>query len=160
MYNYQLSGKHIFLSTCFQQQFENNDNQISLVGWVEARNPTQKEGVRLILCLKFGKMLFYEVRPEISPTIAQYNGTKGQYSLASINGPAHSRLLHSSTDQILAGSLHYATSSAIIHSKWFILVLLCRRYLIAVCFRIFLYKASPVTGNSQSQSDGFLIILN
>ena len=82
----------------------------SLVGWVEARNPTKKEGVRLKLRLKFGKMLFYEVRPEISPTIAQYNGTKGQYSLASINGPAHSRLLHSSTDQILAGSLHYATS--------------------------------------------------
>jgi hypothetical protein len=37
----------------------------SLVGWVEAPNPTKKEGVRLKLRLKFGKMLFYEVRSEI-----------------------------------------------------------------------------------------------
>ncbi len=62
------------------------------------------EGVRLILRLKFRKILLYEIRPEIFPAIAQYNRTEGQYSLAAINGPAHSGFLHSSTDQILAGS--------------------------------------------------------
>ena len=85
---------------------ESNRTNPSLVGWVEARNPTKKEGVRLKLRLKFGKMLFYEVRPEISPTIAQYNGTKGQYSLASINGPAHSRLLVD-FQIILAANRHF-----------------------------------------------------
>ena len=46
-------------------------------------------GVRLILRLQFGKMLFNKISPEFFPAIAQYDRTEGQHSLPTIDAPTH-----------------------------------------------------------------------
>jgi site-specific DNA-methyltransferase (adenine-specific) len=77
--------------------------------------PTQKpevllEGVRLTLRLKIGKMMLEEIQPEVFPSIAQYEGTKSQNSLTSVDGPSHARFFHPCADQVLAGGFHYPTA--------------------------------------------------
>jgi hypothetical protein len=55
-------------------------------------------------------MTLKKVRPELFPTIAQNQRPKGQDSLAAIDGPSHSRFLHPSTYQVLAGGFHNPAS--------------------------------------------------
>ena len=67
-------------------------------------------GVRLTLRLKIGKMMLEEIQPEVFPSIAQYEGTKSQNSLTSVDGPSHTRFFHPCADQVLAGGFHYPTA--------------------------------------------------
>ena len=69
-----------------------------------------RQGVRLILRLKIGKMMLDEIQPEVFPSIAQYEGTKSQNSLTSVDGPSHTRFFHPCADQVLAGGFHYPTA--------------------------------------------------